>query len=420
MISLPKMAYVDQEFPRPKVEDFAAAIQDQLAQHKEAIGDLSGKKIAITIGSRGITNQTEIAKALIDELKGQGAEPFIFPAMGSHGGGTEEGQRKIVEDYGITEESMGVPIISSLETKEIGKTELGIPVYFNIPAYEADGVIILNRVKPHTDFSGKVESGLQKMMVVGIGKIKGAQNLHNNTTSYPFDELIPATAKMVIETGKILGGLALIENAYHETAEIVFVPAQDIPEKEPELLNRAKNYMPSLPVESADVLVLDFIGKDISGVGMDPNIIGRRYRINTHWQEKPDITRIVLMDLSPKTKGNAVGIGLADFCTQRAVDKVDKKSTYLNAITSLNTVCSNLPLHFDDDRELLQHTFNSLGNLKNGLRMLHIRDTLNLTRIEASEALLGDLMSHPNVTTISEPHQLAFDENGHVVPLEMP
>lgn len=418
MNTLPKMAYVEQEFPRPKVEDFDHAIKEQLSQHKEAIGDLSGKRIGVTIGSRGITNQTKIAKALIDELKRQGADPFIFPAMGSHGGGTAEGQRKIVEDYGITEESMGVPIISSLETVVVGETELGIPVYFNLPAYEADGVIILNRIKAHTDFSGQIESGLQKMMVVGIGKINGAQNLHNNTTSYPFDELIPATAKKVIETGKILGGMALIENAYHETAEIVFVPARDIPAQEPELLKRSKSYMPSLPIESTDVLILDYIGKDISGVGMDPNITGRRYRINKHWQEKPDITRIVLMDLTPKTKGNAVGIGLADFCTQRAVDKMDKRSTYLNAITSLNTVCSNIPLHFDDDRELLQHTFKSLGNLKNGVRILHIRDTLNLTTVEVSESMIDDVKKHPNVRHVSELYDMKFDENQQLVPLE--
>lgn len=419
MNTLPRMAYVEQEFPRPKVDDVTASVQMALQNAKASCPDLSGKKIAVTVGSRGITNLTQIVKAAVDGLKQLGAEPFIIPAMGSHGGGTADGQRHILEEYGITEATMGVPVQSSLDTIIVGKTEQGFPVHFDPYAYQADYALILNRIKPHTDFKGEVESGLQKMMTVGIGKISGAQTLHNNSSEYTFDTLIRSIAKVVLSTGKILGGLAIIENAYHETAEIEFIPAQDIPSREPELLQRARSYMPSLPVDAADVLVLDYIGKDISGVGMDPNIIGRYYRINSHWQEKPDITRIVLMDLSEKTNGNASGIGLADFCSTRAVDKMDKHSTYLNSITSRNVVCANIPPNYDDDRALLEYTFQSLGSRPlDDIRMLHIRDTLNLTRIEASESMLPDLEKHPNVKHISDAHDLRFDGKQQLVPLE--
>lgn len=417
MNPFPRIASIEQRFPRPQF-DMSNSNLSSLFQSVLSPEQIWGKRIAITVGSRGISNMASILQSLIQTIRGLGGEPFIVPAMGSHGGGTPDGQLHILADYGITPAAMGVEIQPSIETVCIGQTGDGVPVYFARSAYKADGVIVVNRIKPHTDFSGEVESGLMKMITVGLGKVDGAQTFHSRTADFDYDYLVKTLARMSLETGKILCGVAILENAYHETALIEAIALNQIEDREEELLLRAKELMPSLPVEKADVLIVDRIGKNISGVGMDPNITGRRYRFNRHWNETPDFTRIVVMDLTEQSAGNAAGIGLADFCSQRVVEKMNKRFTYLNAVTSRNTICSNIPLHFDSDLETLRQTLLSVGAIEpRNLRLLRIRDTLSLTHIEASEALLPELRNHPNVAHIADLRDLPFDAERNLTPM---
>ncbi|MBN2326524.1 MAG: DUF2088 domain-containing protein [Candidatus Omnitrophica bacterium] len=417
-IQFPRVAWIEQTFPRPQFDATESHIYDLLKQKISSIKALQEKRIAITAGSRGISNMALIVKTLVRVVRDLGGHPFIIPAMGSHGGGTPEGQLHVLADYDITPEKMDAPILASLDTVHIGDTEDNTPVYVAKAAWESDGIIAVNRIKPHTDFIGEIESGLMKIITVGLGKVDGAQTFHSRTADFAYDHLVQTIARKTIASGKILCGIALMENAYHETASMEIIPPNQIQTREKELLIQAKNLMPSLPVDKADVLIIEQIGKDISGVGMDPNITGRRYRINTHWQDKPDITRIVVMDITPKSMGNAVGIGLADFCSRKVVKKMDKRVTYLNAVTSRNTICSNIPLHFETDKEMLEQTLISLGYIPTEkIRLLRIRDTLHLTRIEVSEALLPELKKRPNISTISELHDLEFDGDDNLRPL---
>ncbi|MGC9327255.1 MAG: lactate racemase domain-containing protein [Candidatus Hinthialibacter sp.] len=419
-IQFPRVAWIEQSFPRPQFDVTESNIYDLLKHKIAQLDTLQDKRIAITAGSRGISNIDVIVKTLVRLIRDLGGRPFIIPAMGSHGGGTPEGQLQILADYDITPEKMGAPILASIETVQIGQTEDHTPVYVAKAAWESDGIIALNRIKPHTDFVGEIESGLLKIITVGLGKVDGAQTFHSRTADFAYDYLIQTIAEKTIASGKILCGIALLENAYHETASLEIIPPDQIPTREKELLLQAKEWMPSLPVDQADVLIIEQIGKDISGVGMDPNITGRRYNINTHWQDKPDITRIVVMDISEKSMGNAVGIGLADFCSRKVIDKMDKRVTYLNAVTSRNTICSNIPLHFETDREMLEQTLISLGDIPaEKIRLLRIRDTLHLTRIEVSEALIPEMKQRSNISAVSALHELEFDKTGGLMPSEI-
>lgn len=414
----PRMVTVEQEFPRPRIEPVESEVKQAFASDVISPATVAGKRIAVTAGSRGIANLDGIVLATVKELKELGAEPFIIPAMGSHGGGTADGQTRVLADYGVTPERMGAPILSSLETVCLGETDDGVPVYVDKNAYQADGILVLNRIKPHTDFKGGIESGLMKIITIGLGKIDGATAFHSRTSDYSYEHLITTIARKVIASGKILAGLAILENAYHETAALELIAPGQIEERERELLQKAKELMPSLPVERADALAIDWFGKNISGVGIDPNIMGRRYRINTHWQEKPDITRIVVLNLTEQSMGNAVGIGLADFCSQRVVDQMDKRVTYLNAITSRNTICGNIPIHFTTDRELFKQVMFSIGGVTSEtVRLLRIRDTLSLTKIEASVALIPELKKHPRVVSISDPYDWKFNTDGNLAPM---
>ncbi len=417
MISFPRMAVVEQKFPRPRADAIDKRVWKYLGDNAIPDEKLKGKRIAVTVGSRGIADLDTIVQALVGRLRERGAEPFLVPAMGSHGGGVAEEQTKILADYGVTEALMGAPVVSSLETVRLGETEDGLPVYMDRNAYEADGIVLLNRIKPHTDFSGAVESGLLKMMVVGLGKVDGARLFHSRTIQHKHDELLLTCGRVILASGKILGGLAVLENAYHEVAEIKWIPAARMEEREKGLLKQAKELMPSLPAGYLDLLIVDRIGKNISGVGMDPNITGRWYHLNALWQETPDITRIVVLDLTDESLGNAAGIGLADFCGRRVIEKMDRPATYLNAVTSLNTVAANIPPHYGTDREMLEQAVLSLGEVERGkLRILRIRDTLHVNRIEASEALWPALRNNRHVTGIGEPHDLEFDEAGNLRP----
>ena len=417
MRNYPRVAVVEQTFPRPRVDSLEDPISQAFASGCLSNIPLDGKRIAIAVGSRGITNIAMLVKIVVGFLLHRGAEPFLIPAMGSHGGGTEEGQRHLLAEYGVTPENIGVPLNTDLTTVCLGTTDEGFPVYLSKTALEADGIILINRIKPHTDFHGEIESGLCKMITVGMGKIDGANALHSRITEWTHDQIILPIARKILEKANILAGIAVLENAYHETATIEIIPARDIESREKELLAEARTLMPSLPVARGDVLIVDRLGKNISGAGMDPNITGRWFKINSIWQDKPYFTRIAVLGLTSETEGNAVGIGLADFCSRRAVDAMNRDITYLNAIISRNTVNAYLPLTFDTDQELLQKAFLSLGAgvTPENVRLVRIQDTLNITRIVVSESLLSESRNNPQVASISGLQEMKFDAKGRLL-----
>ncbi|MEW6234568.1 MAG: lactate racemase domain-containing protein [Candidatus Omnitrophota bacterium] len=419
MTQFPRMAVAIQQFDRTKVQSTDAALAQTFAEAEFSTLPLQGKKIAVAVGSRGISSIAAIVKNTVETLKRAGAIPFVIPAMGSHGGGTEAGQAGLLANYGVASDRIGAPVDASLETVPLGETPDGVPVYIARSAWQADGVILINRIKPHTDFHGDFESGLMKMIAIGLGKIHGANAFHSRTHLFPSSEMIRSIARVVLAQGKVLGGVAILENAYHETARLEWVPASRMEEREKVLLPEAKKLMPSLPVEKADILLIDEIGKNISGTGLDPNITGRCYRLNSVWQEKPDITRIVALDLTDDSHGNAVGIGLTDFCHRRIVDKMDRMATYLNAIISRNTPNAAIPMYYDNSRELLEHVMLSIGESvrPEQMRLLRIRNTLDIERILVSEALVPELRNHPQIASLSELREMEFDSRGDLIEL---
>lgn len=420
MPAFPKTALVTQRFPRPRVEPEVAIRQSFAAL--QTLPRLRGKRIAVAAGSRGITQLQLIVLTILQILREQGAEPFLVPAMGSHGGATPEGQAKILECYGLSAGELGAPVVSTMETRIAGVTEDGVPVPIDKAAFDSDGIVLVNRVKPHTDFKGEIESGLQKMIAVGLGNRSGADSFHSWTMRFRHDHLIQSKAAVLLATGKVLFGAAVLENAYHETAKIELLDAGNIPQREKILLKEAKDLMPSLPVTRADVLIVDRIGKDISGSGMDPNVTGRWFGVNTVWQDRPSIIRIIVLDLTDASEGNAVGIGLADFCSGRLVSKMDREKTYMNAITSRNVFAGHVPLHFETDRETIARALDSLGSGidADNLRLLRIRDTLSLHTMEVSTALLPELSESPRIRQISRPSGMSFSPQGALLPLASP
>jgi hypothetical protein len=402
------------------VRSLEKTILEEFRMKAASLPNLDGKRIAVTAGSRGIANLSEIVRLAVESLKKRGAQPFIVPAMGSHGGGTAEGQTKILRGYGITEDKVGAPIFSSLETITLGTTQEGVPVAIDRHAFEADGIVLLNRIKPHTDFKGTIESGLAKMIAVGLGKLHGATSFHSLTHNRTYEELLTSKARFLLSTGKVLLGIAILENAYHETAEIEVIPASSMLQREAELLEVARSLMPSLPADRLDVLIIDQIGKDISGSGMDPNITGRLFLGGSLWQEKPEIQRIVVLALTDASAGNATGIGLADFCSEKVVQQMNREVTYLNVLTSRHVVAGRLPMHFKTDQETIRRAITSVGAAVEGknVRLLRIRDTLSLTRIEASESLLPELGDHPHVVDISGLKEMSFDPMGKLAPID--
>ncbi len=420
MSSFPRIATVRQKFEAPRLDSIAKTLRKQASRHSDLLTTLKNKRIAVAVGSRGISHIDKIVQGVVTHLKSFGAHPLVVPAMGSHGGSTAQGQAKILAGYGVTENVVGAPIVSSTESIEIGSTVDGVAVHTDRTAFESDGIILINRIKPHTDFKGEMESGLMKMIAVGLGNIEGANTFHQSAAIRGYEHLILTKGRVLINSGKLIMGVALIENAYHETAHLEFIPAANLEARERQLLVTAKKLMPSLPFEKLDTLIIDRIGKEISGSGMDPNITGRWFKLNSLWQDTPDIMRIIVLDLTEKSGGNAIGIGLADFCSGRVVEKMDERVTYLNAITSRNLIPGHIPLHFPTDQETLVQAFASLaGNKKSHeIRLARIRDTLSLTTIEASEALLTELEGNPTVQSIGPPHNMTFSTEGALQPIQ--
>lgn len=417
--ALPKFFRLRQTFPRPRLgnnspAELMTAAAKELSQAVPSIEQ--GSSVAITVGSRGIANLAPIIRGCVDYVSSRGARPFIVPAMGSHGGATAEGQAGLLAGFSISESTMGCPIKSSMEVVEICRAAEGFPVYFDRFAYEADGVLVVNRIKPHTRFAGNIESGLMKMMLIGLGKQRGAEVYHRAIVNYSFDQIVRSVAATVTERCRILGGLAILENAYEETAELVGVATPDIEHREAELLVKVKSWMPALPFEKADLLIIDQIGKNISGTGMDTNVIGRKR--NDHAAiggDSPDIHHIYVRSLTEATHGNASGIGLAELCHRRVIEATDAAATRMNCITASHVTGAMLPLDFPCDRAAIEIACQLAGYVEApAVQAMWIRDTLSLEEIECSEAYHDRAVAEGKEIT-QPPRDLAFDQAGDLI-----
>lgn len=422
MSNFPRFYRLRQTFESPQLADRVGEVRKQLVKlHLEdKIGQ--GETVAITAGSRGIAHIAEIIKAVVDHLQGLGAVPFIVPAMGSHGGGTAEGQTKILADYGITPETMGCELRASMETIIVDRTPQGIPVHFDKHASQADHVIVVGRVKPHTGFVGDVESGLHKMMLIGLGKHEGAKIYHRAIANYSFMEIITAVAASVIKKCKVVAGLAIVENAYDETALIEAVPPELFLERESALLKLAIQWLPRLPFPECDLLIVDQIGKNISGTGMDTNVVGRKY--NDHAATEKDTARckrIFIRGLTKETHGNGTGIGLSEFTNQRTIDGIDRNMTAINCITGNHPTGAMLPIAYPTDREVVAAALQTIGLTEPpDARIIQIADTLRLAECLVSETYAKQWAGRKDLEIVSGPAPMAFDENGNLRPVLAP
>jgi len=416
-MALPKMTRIQQQFDAPVLMDIPATIHAELERINAASIVRPGDTVAITAGSRGVANVATAVKATADYLKTIGAKPFVVPAMGSHGGATPEGQRSVLEHYGITEKTVGVPVKATMDVVELGKTELGLPVFLDRFAAEAEHVVPLNRIKAHTDFNGSVESGLMKMMVIGLGKQKGANLYHRAFFQYGFENVIAAVGGFMLDTGKIAFGIGLLENAHEQTAKAVAMPANQLLQTERQLLVEAKSLMGRLPFDELDLLIVDWVGKNISGTGMDTNVIGRMMQNFEPEPAKPAILRIFVRDLTEESDGNATGIGLADFTTTRLVNQFDRHATYMNGITALGPQKSKIPFYYDTDKEAISVALDTIGlTAPEDARVIRIESTLRLTELDISEALLEDAKLHSSLKVIGETEPFQFDAAGNLLP----
>jgi hypothetical protein len=415
-VELPQVALIDHRFDPQKLEDIPAEVSRELRSLRLSDRITPGDTVAITAGSRGVNNIGVITKTLVDELKRLGARPFIFSSMGSHGGATAEGQRKVLEVYGITEDRMGCPILSTMEVTHLGNAEDGLSIYVDKYAMEADHIVVVNRIKPHTKFEGPIESGLMKMMAIGMGNHKGAQYYHKAAVQLTFQRIVDAVGREILRKCPILCGLAIVENGYDQTAVIKAFLPEEIPDGEKDLLVIAKERMARLPFTDIDVLVIDEIGKDISGTGMDINVTGRNRDILGDYTATPRVGRIFVRDLTEETEGNALGIGLADFTTTRAVEKMNREKTYINCLTAISPEKGAIPMYFDTDREALEACFGSIGDIPcHGVRLVHIKNTLHLSKISVSRAFEEELARNHNVERISEWNHMALDHEGNII-----
>ena len=419
-MNYPNMVRVRQHFDAPRVLDVAGAVREEIAKINPGTMIKAGDTVAIAAGSRGIANINVIVKTVVEEMQAIGAKPYIVPAMGSHGGGTAEGQAGVLAGYGIDEENMGCPIKASMEVIQIGTSDFGMPIYFDKNASEADHVVVVNRVKPHTGFVGEIESGLMKMMLIGLGKHKGASVYHRAIIHHSFDKIVRLVGKVVREEMPIRFGVATLENPYDETALIQAIHADDFEEKEKILQAQSKEWLPSLPFDDVDLLIIDEMGKDISGAGMDTNVIGRKRNDRRAMDdETPRVLRIFVRDLTEATHGNATGVGLAEFTTKRLVDKIDFHAMYTNVITGQHVSAGAVPLHYETDREVLAVALESLGLIEpENARVVWIKTTLNVGEIEVSEAYLSEVEVRDELELISDVRPLEVGPDGNLPPIE--
>lgn len=413
-MEFPKVVRVRQKFPRPRVDNVEAALREQLGRGEISSTIKPGMSVALTAGSRGIAQIDTILRSFVEILRDLGAEPFIVPSMGSHGGATAEGQVEILESLGVTEEFCGAPIRSSMEVVELGETERGVPVYMDRIASEADGVVLLNRVKAHTDFRSSIESGLMKMASIGLGKHEQALALHGYGVEGIRDFMVEV-GDWVLESGHILFGVATVENAYDEPAILEAIPAEKIHGREEELLAEYMDMMPALPVSEIDVLYVDSLGKNYSGTGMDTNVIGRFRILGVDEPETPAVKYIVVGDVSEESHGNALGIGLADLTTRRVADRVERKAMNANVVTSTFIERAKVPMVLASDEEAIETAVRcNWGVPPEETRFVRIPNTLHLEYLYVSESMVDEVLANAETEVAGDPEDLRFDPEGYL------
>ena len=408
-VELPSVALVGQRIDTPSA---LTSIREGVREALDAV-ELPSGSVAIGVGSRGVAGIGEIVAALVEVLKEAGAEPFVVPAMGSHGASTAEGQADVLAHLGVSEESVGCPVRATMEATKIGETPSGVPVFMDRNAYEADSVVVVNRVKPHTAFRGTVESGPTKMLAIGLGKQRGAHSIHSAGWE-KIHETIPQAARVAVESGKVAFGLATVENAHEEPCKIVAVPAERLEEAEAPLLEEAKRNLARLPFDKIDVLIVDEIGKNISGDGADPNVTGRYPTVAA--SGGPTVNRMVYLGLSEETGGNANGLGMADVVTERLAGSMDRPSTYMNALTSTTPAPVKTPMVMPTDEMAIAAALTMCAGVDpKDARLVRIENTLKLERIWVSEALLGEVENDGRLEVLEAPRPMRFEE-GEIAP----
>ncbi|MBI3857393.1 MAG: DUF2088 domain-containing protein [Planctomycetes bacterium] len=412
-----RMIPVRQKFPASPPIDVRAELRRSFRPSVKP-----GARIAVGAGSRGITNYAAVVGEAVAILKEAGAKPFIVPAMGSHGGATPEGQIQILAEYGVTEAAMGVPFRASMDTVSLGRTEDGVDVRFSKEALDSDGIVVINRVKPHTDFGPPLGSGLVKMIAIGFGKQHGAASYHAAASRLGMERIIRSVSKVVLPRVPILAGIGMLEDTFHQTARIAVIQAEEIEAREVELQAEARRLMPRLPFDEADLLIIDWIGKNISGAGMDPNITGRPVhgyssKLAEH-TAKPILHRVYVRDLTPESHGNAIGIGMADFASTRLVRSIDAAATSMNALTALSINSFKIPMSFDTDREALRRILDTVPLANGGThRVVRIESTLSLEKVEVSEAYAEELKKRSDLEPLGPVRDAVFDAAGNLAPL---
>jgi hypothetical protein len=411
-----RLLVVRQKFPDRKIPDVAAEVRKQLAASGFAARLKPGARVGIGVGSRGIHNIATIVRNVVDYWKGQGMHPFLFPAMGSHGAASAEGQAQVLAHYGITEASMGCPLISQLEVVSLGKTAEGIEAFMDKVAYDSDGVMLVGRVKWHTDFAGKIESGLYKMMAIGLGKFAGAQRYHSYAyRGMGLENVVRSVGRQVLKSGRIIGGLAILEDAYHNTAKLDAVPVEQMEQREEENLALVKTWMAKIPFD-LDILIMDEIGKNISGAGMDTKVANRGVNGEYNpWPNTPKFSRIFVRNLSEHTYNSAVGLGMADVVTDRLVNRIDWQPTWINSLTANTPAAIRTPIHFPTDRECIERIAPTVGRLDlSEVTYGWIRNTMELGRLAVSENMRAQVEKNA-LLEIEAAIDFEFDGEGNLI-----
>ncbi len=414
-MQFPRLLVVRQKFPDRRIPDVAAEVRRQLAQSGFSKRLKPGSRVAIGVGSRGIHHIATIVRNVVQYWTDEGMKPLIFPAMGSHGAATAEGQADVLAHYGITEATVGCPIISQLSTVSLGKTAEGIEAFMDRVAYESDGVMLVGRVKWHTDFAGKIESGLFKMMAIGLGKFDGAQRYHAYAYRLGLEYVIRSIGRQVLKSGKILGGLAILEDAYHNTAKLDAVPVEQMEQREEENLALVKSWMARIPMD-LDILILDEIGKNISGAGLDTKVANRGVNGEYNpWPDTPKFQRLFIRNLSELTYNSAVGMGMADVVTDRLVNRINWEPTWINSLTANTPAAIRTPIHFPTDRECLERIAPTVGRLSLAdVTYGWIRNTMELGRLAISENVRPEIEKNP-MLEIESAIDLDFDGDGNLI-----
>jgi hypothetical protein len=414
-MQLPRMTKVKQRFAATKLDDVATSVRQTLAEAGLQELIQSGQRIAVSSGSRGITNIPLITRTVIDCVKEAGGKPFLLPAMGSHGGANPAGQKEVLASYGIDEASMGCPVEATMDVVEVGRLADDTPVLLNRLAWEADGVILINRIKPHTSFRGRFESGLMKMMTIGLGSHKGATIAHSQGAE-GLARLIPAWGAEILAKAPIRLGLAIVENAYEQTARVEALRPEQFTSREPHLLEEARASMPRIMVQGVDLLIVEELGKNISGTGMDTNIIGRMLLPGVKEPDLPGVARIVALALTDESHGNANGVGLADIITRRFYEQIDFKATYANVFTTTFLNRANIPVIMESDREAIEAALDVQRLEKTEhARVVRIKNTLDVGEIEVSETLWREFADHPDLEQAGELADMRFDAQGRLI-----